>query len=199
MSSNPRSPDTRKPPLAIEAWHYFEKSLAEALADLAGGEYLIMAREGTDYFLQFAGQGASGMRVEAVSNAYLSPNFLLLDAAIAHLISLGWNPPTYVQADVFIEPREGSPNFFIDADCPVQHDELARIAVRTLREVHGTVDPSDLLYRAYSSEYTSIRFSQLGIKRCDTLEEQCATILRELEPELTPTVQLPLMMPMEVS
>ena len=199
MSPNPRSVTSRKQPFSIEAWHPFEKNLADALADLAEGEYLVIARENTGYFIQFAGQGLHGMRVEAVSNSYLGHSFQLADAAIAHLISLGWNPPTYIQSDVLIDPSEGSPNFFIDAACPVEHEELARVVVRTLREVHGTADPSNLLYRAYSSEYTSIRFSQLGVTRCDTLEERCATILREMEPELIPSVQLPLMMPVEVS
>ena len=199
MSPNPRSVTSRKQPLSIEAWHPFEKNLADALADLAQGEYLVVARENTGYFIQFAGQGLHGMRVEAVSNSYLGHSFQLADAAIAHLISLGWNPPTYIQSDVFIDPSDGSPNFFIDAACPVEHEELARVVVRTLREVHGTADPSNLLYRAYSSEYTSIRFSQLGVKRCDTLVERCATILRGIEAELTLSVQLPVTMPMEVS
>lgn len=199
MSPNPRSVTSRKQPFSIEGWHPFEKNLADALADLAEGEYLVIARENTGYFIQFAGQGLHGMRVEAISNAYLSPSFQLPGAALAHLISLGWTPPTYIQSDVLIEPTEGSPNFFIDAACPVEHEELARVVVRTLREVQGTVDPSNLLYRAYSSEYTSIRFSQLGVTRCDTLEERCATILRGIEAELIPSIQLPLMMPVEVS
>jgi hypothetical protein len=40
MSPNPRSVTSRKQPFSIEAWHTFEKNLADALADLAEGEYL---------------------------------------------------------------------------------------------------------------------------------------------------------------
>jgi hypothetical protein len=185
--------------LPSDGWHVFHQDLAEALADLAEGETLILATEDTEYFLQFAGMGQRGMRLEAVSNAYLGAECRLGDAAFAHLTSLGWSSPTYFESDVSTAPPEGSPNFFIDAPCPVEHSELARIAVRTLREVHGAVDPSNLLYRAYSLEFTSIRFSLLGATRCDTLEEQCAKILREIEPEYMPPTQLPLMMPLEVS
>jgi len=198
MTFNPRSSSLSGQSTSAEAWHLLEKKLTESLADLAEDEFLVTAREGTDYFVQFAGQGAWGMRIEASSNAYHSPCFQLPDTALGHLASLGWNLPTYVQAEMVTEPCDGSPNFFIDARRPVQYEALARVAVRTLREVYGAKDPSDLVYRGYSWGYTSIRFSQLGIRRFDSLEEQYATILREMEPELVPAVQLPVMMPVEV-
>src|SRR3982750_4516244 len=124
MSPNPRSVRSRQSPLSIEGWHAFEKNLADALADLAEGEHLVIAREATEYFIQFAGQGLCGMRVEAVSNAYLTPNCHLPDAALAQLVSLGWSRPTYIQSDVLFEPSEGAPNFFIDAAFPVEYQEL---------------------------------------------------------------------------
>ena len=181
------------------SWTLFERNLAAALYDLEPGEFLVLMREGTQYFVQFADHGPYGMRVEAVGNPYLLPYSQLSETGITHLCSLGWSPPTYVQADVLIEPAEGSPNFFIDVSCPVKTGEVARVAVRTLREVYGAEAPSDLLYRAYSAEYDSIRFSQLGIKCLHAAEWECAEILEKIEPELTSSIQLPLAMPVEIS
>src|SRR5688572_7690644 len=125
-------------------WVLFERNLAGAIYDLEPGEFLVLMREGTHYFVQFADHGPYGMRVESVGNPYLLPYSQLSENAVTHLCSLGWNPPTYVQADVLIEPGEGSPNFFIDVPCPVTTGEVARVAIRTLREVHGAESPSEL-------------------------------------------------------
>ncbi|MGI8402224.1 MAG: TY-Chap domain-containing protein [Gemmatimonadaceae bacterium] len=180
-------------------WEVFERSLASALYDLDIGEFLVLMTEGTQYFVQFADQGPYGMRVEAASNAYLGPEFQLQEPAIRRLITLGWNAPTYAQANMLAEPTDGSPNFFIDATCPVRTRDIARLAVRTLREVHGAASASDLMYRAYSTEFDSIRFSQLGIACIDAFGFGCAAILEEIAPEVPAQAQFPLATPVEVS
>ena len=54
-----------------EAWEQLEGEIARSIADLDDDEFLIITRKDRHYFVQFAGQGGFGMRVEAVSNAYL--------------------------------------------------------------------------------------------------------------------------------
>ncbi len=198
---NPRRKGGRvgKPTPASAAWNQFEGSLAAALTDLGHLEVLIISREGTDYFVQFAGHAFEGLRLEAVSNAYLSPYFQLPETSTAQLLALGWSPPTYVQAELLIEPSVGSPNFYIDAGFPLDHRKLARVAIRTLRDVHGATDPSELVYRALSADCSSIRFAQLGIRRLDLADYFCERILSDVEVELIPSIQLPAAMPAEVS
>ena len=185
------------PPSA--AWNEFAASLAAALTDLGHLEMLVISREGTDYFVQFAGHAFEGLRLEAVSNAYLSPYFQLPETSTAQLLALGWSLPTYVQADHLIEPSTGSPNFYIDVGFPLDHRKLARLAIRTLRDVHNAIDPSELVYRAWSADCSSIRFGQLGIRRLDIADYFCERILSDVGVELVPSVQLPAMMPAEVS
>src|SRR5688500_2173579 len=179
----PSRPKTLRRSSLTRNWAVFEKQLADTLYDLEPGEYLVLMREGTQYFVQFADHGPYGMRVEAVGNPYLLPYSQLSQSAVSHLRSMGWNPPTYVQADVLVEPGEGSPNFFVDLTCPIETGKVARVAVRTLREVYGATAPSDLLYRAYSAVYDSIRFPQLGIKCLHAAEWACASILEKIKPQ----------------
>src|SRR5688572_15811112 len=88
------------------SWAVFEKNLGAVLYELEPGEYLVLMRAGTQYFVQFADHSPYGMRVEAVGNPYLLPYSQLSHSAVSHLRSMGWNPPTYVQADVLVEPTE---------------------------------------------------------------------------------------------
>jgi hypothetical protein len=57
-----------------EAWTDFGWRLMQVLGALEEDEYLIVGLKGTNRFVQFAGQGAHGMRVETVSNYYLPEN-----------------------------------------------------------------------------------------------------------------------------
>lgn len=154
-------------PSVEQSWRTFRLRLAAALADLDEDEFLVVSYKpkGTNYFVQFAAQGAHGMRVEAVGNSYLEPSVKLSDKACQHLLDLGWKPPTYVPQPGVAEPAEGSPNFYLDAAPPVPYRTLAALAVDTLREVYRVRHVGELQYTAYADENLSIRFPLLGIKR----------------------------------
>ena len=53
-----------------DSWVAFEHALARAVSDLDEDEFLVIERKNTNYFVQFAAQGSSGLRVEASANAY---------------------------------------------------------------------------------------------------------------------------------
>jgi len=155
----------KQAPDVEHAWRGFRSALAVALSDLDEDEYLVISRKSSHAFVQFAAQGAQGMRAEAVSNAYLSKASPLTRAASARLLDLGWNAPTYVQVAGETEPPEGSPNFYLDVPVPVPFPKLAALAVQSLREVYAARHPGQLLYKAWGEGPTQIRFPSLRIKR----------------------------------
>jgi hypothetical protein len=164
--------DTPPPPMiepcpsTERAWRRFTKHLAAALDDLGDGEFLILNRKGTNYFVQFAGHGACGMRVEAVSNQFLGERARLSESTLQDLLRRGWNAPTYTYATGSEEPPVGSPNFYVDAKGPVPTSALAVLAVDTLRHIYGVRHPSDLQYESSHVEGgRSIRFPLLGLAR----------------------------------
>jgi hypothetical protein len=158
-------------PSVEQSWRTFRLHLAVALADLAEDEYLVVSYKykATNYFIQFAAQGAQGMRAEAVSNSYIEPSAQLSSKACQHLLALGWNAPTYVPQPGVAEPPEGSSNFYLDAAPPVPYRTLAALGVETLRQVYRVRYPGELQYTAWAdegmSEGMSIRFPLLRIKR----------------------------------
>lgn len=93
-----------------DVWDELRDALAACLRELDEDDLLIISHKFSGAFIQFAAQGAWGMRVEAVSNAFLSHRDQLSGAAKEGLSGLGWSNPTYVLA----EPTEGSCNFYID-------------------------------------------------------------------------------------
>lgn len=150
-------------------WELLEKHLAEALSDLAEDEYLILSDKRGNYYVQFAAQGAFGMRAEAVSNVYIDePGKELSRDAYRTLLDLGWTPPTKLRPELETKGEpEGSPNFFVDRSAPVHCGEVARLAVRTFREAFDISHPGFLEYRAFHSNGASIRFPSLKIKRTE--------------------------------
>lgn len=167
MSEETRGKANNEQAGAEAEWKLFEKHLAEALSDLAEDEYLILSHKRADYYVQFAAQGAFGMRAETMSNAHITEAAdQLSPTAFRTLLRLGWNPPTRQppESEIKHEPG-GSPNYYLDFSSPVPCDEIARLTVRTFREVFGTTHPGFLEYRAFHSKGTDIRFPSLKINR----------------------------------
>ncbi|AMW03732.1 TY-Chap domain-containing protein [Gemmatimonas phototrophica] len=145
-------------------WRDFTKNLAACIGALSEDEYLIIARKGANQYVQFAGQGAYGIRAEAAGNGYIEPPELLLDERqYARMQRLGWSRPTALPD----EPCAlGSPNFFTQMlPTEVGLRELARRTTQTFRTVYGVAHPGMLHYEAFHSQGTSIRFPTLLIKR----------------------------------
>jgi hypothetical protein len=145
-------------------WRNFTKNLAACIGALAEDEYMIIARKRANQYVQFAGQGAYGIRAEAAGNGYIEPPELLLDEQqYARMQRLGWSRPTALPDEPI---KHGSPNFYVDAvAAEASPRELARLTTQTFRKVYGVAHPSMLHYEAFHSEGTSIRFPTLLIKR----------------------------------
>ena len=163
----PRQPDTHS------AWRTFEAALAEALPLLEEDEYLTIGSKRRQYYVQFAGQGHHGMRVEAVSNAFIDePVDRLSDVQHEHIAALGWDGPEETA------PQPGAPagafvqgNFYLDMAAPVPAARVAELACATLRHVYGVPHPGCLEYRAFHRRGAEIRFPTLRLARVQRPEE----------------------------
>jgi hypothetical protein len=157
LAHAPRQPKT------ADAWERFEHELALALAALEEDEWLILSLKQRQRFVQFVNQGDAGLRAETVSDYYLEEGDQLSDGDRALLLKLGWDAPTNLP-DAFGYRPDGSPNYFVDLAHPVPCDELAALAVATLKTVHGAVHPGVLEY-ATGGFGAGPRFPNLGIRR----------------------------------
>ena len=157
----------RPQPTTEEAWTQFEGELTRSIAALDEDEFLIITTKRIFRFIQFSAQGGFGMRVEAVSDAYLKEGRKLSESARTKLLAFGWNPPTYIPKELGEEERtpDGSPNYFLDIDTPVPFDAVAALAIRTLREIFGAVHPGGLQYKAFAKGGDNIRFPNLRVAR----------------------------------
>ena len=147
-------------------WRPFADRLAAALATLSEDQNLILAVEHRQRFVQFAGSGASGLRAESVSNAYLAETDQLSADQVAALIAAGWRSPTHApDASKAEKDPAGSPNFFAEFDAPVPFDEVADLAVRTLAKVFEVSHPDLLEYDAFDTKGNQISFPGLCRRR----------------------------------
>ena len=147
-------------------WAAFEKGLAEVLFGLEEHQYLIISSKRGEAYVQFAAQESFGLRAEAVSNNYLQESDRLRQDQIAALEELGWRRPTWKPRHRKTRQRRvGSPNFFRDFRAPVPCDEIARLAVRTLTEVHGITHPGSLEYEAFQPRRGDLPLPALGLTR----------------------------------
>ena len=150
------------------AWERFTDALAECLTDLVEDEFLVISNKTINYYIQFAGQGRFGMRVEAACNQYIVPPEAWLDwDDYRAMASLGWHrattpPPEKVQGK---PDPDGSPNFFIDIEYPIDSRKVAQLTVQTFRTVYRIGHPGSLMYKAFSRSGDKIRFPGLHIKR----------------------------------
>jgi hypothetical protein len=154
----------RRQPTAANAWAQFTKALAGALDELEEDEWLVLAKKGSNRFVQFMNQGDSGFRAESVSDFYLGDDERLSECDRRTLLDLGWDAPTRLP-DAFGHAPDGSPNYFLDLAPPIPLLELAALAVTTLIRVHGAWHPNELEYSTGSRDRRSIRFPGLRIRR----------------------------------
>ena len=131
-------------------WQPFADRLQKALSKMQEGQFLVLTLKETNRFVQFAAQGALGMRVEATSNHFLASQDQLDSKKAAALVALGWNPPTGTpkQSTPECDPN-GSPNFYLDIPNPIDFSKLAVMAIRTLSEVFGAAHDGLLQCTAY--------------------------------------------------
>jgi hypothetical protein len=159
----PTPPRRRSP---HSAWPAFEKKLAETLAALEEDQYLVVSAKRGWAYVQFAAQGAYGLRAECMSNNYLDAAHPLGARQIARLERMGWSAPTGTLEEVLKKRRNrGSPNFFRDFARPVPCADAARMAVRALTEVFAIQHPGYLVYKAFDKKERTILVPTLGLKR----------------------------------
>lgn len=154
-----------------QEWLNLAQRLTLVLGDMDEDEYLILSEKKRTVYIQFAAQGAFGMRVEAVSEALCGPDVTLSKEDKKTLKRLGWSSPTYTkqpnssQRPSPSQSPNGSCNYYVGTDASIPFTVAAELAVRTLSRVYHTRHPGVLQYRAYGSEGYDIRFPSLGLKR----------------------------------
>lgn len=165
-------------------WRAFADRLAAALAALGEDHNLILLDGHRHRFVQFTGSGTSGLRAEAVSNAYLAETDQLTGDQVAVLLAAGWRRPTHTP-DAVVAKRGplGTPNFFADFDAPVPFEGVADFAVRTLVQVFEVSHPDQLVYDAFHTKGGQISFPDLcrrEAQRADSAAESESSIAQEL-------------------
>jgi hypothetical protein len=140
------------------SWARFERDLAAVLSTL-DGEVLVLDVKGTAAYVQLRAK-ARRFRCEAVSNAFLPPQEQLDDGRISALLALGWRPPAPTSST-----SGGSPNFSHAFAAPARPDDVARLLVRTLREVYDVPSPEHLEYTSFDDDGHRSLLPSLGIAR----------------------------------
>lgn len=124
---------------AVEtAWTEFRQRLADHVADMGADDSIVVEmpqehEDGASPYCQVAG-GEQVIRVEAVSNLYLSEECRLDVFQAGFLEHLGFRRP---ETDDW---SEGETNFWIDLETR-EADRAAVMVVRALREVYGVLHP----------------------------------------------------------
>ena len=166
-----RQASTRNAPAARSsylsaAWPPFSQKLAAVLEKLEEDQFLILSVKRTNRFVQFAAQGAHGMRMETTSNNYLAQPDRLNKRQIATLVDAGWHDPTGTSTDSTPErDPDGSPNFFVDfPGASVSFEAVAKLAVSTLAEILRVPYPGFLQYTAFGENMRAVVLPELGLK-----------------------------------
>lgn len=153
-------------PKLSKDWAPFRERLSQILLTLEEDQFLILSVKRANRFVQFSGQGSFGMRVETVSNHYLSDGERLNRKQMSALRKIGWKAPTNSARQSTPErDPDGSPNYHVDFPAPVPTDQIAVLTVATFAEIHGVPYPGMLDYEAFDDEDNSLDFSELGLKR----------------------------------
>jgi hypothetical protein len=148
----------RGPGKRAAEWNALRLALGPALRSLESGQWLILQTRGEgDYYVQFAAGGSDGLRAEAVSNKSLDGWKCLDTIAERRLRRLGWRPPTDI--------GDGPVNCWRYFDDPVPVDEVAKLAVSTLKGAYDVPRPSQLVYRAFTRDGEQIVLPGLGVDR----------------------------------
>lgn len=152
-------------PRISRAWQPFAEKLATTLASLKEDQYLILSVKHANHFVQFAAQGAFGMRVETTSNHYLPQQEQLSTQQIASLREAGWQAPTGSGEESTPEQDpDGSPNYFVDMKAPVAFDEVTCLTMHTFAEILSIPHPGYLEYEAFDDEGNALDLPGLGLK-----------------------------------
>jgi hypothetical protein len=128
------------------AWTAFQRHLAGHVRGMGDSDLLVIEVPSGDGdpdgapYVQFSAWGAGLVRCEASSNASLRVSCRLDAAAERSLVELGWRRPTCGADD---EPRDGSPNYFIDLRRD-RAEQLAAMTVTALRRVWSVPHPAFL-------------------------------------------------------
>ena len=166
-----------------QAWPSFTRKLADVLAHLGEDQYLVISAKCAHRYVQFAGQGSFGLRVEATSNHYLAAGDRLTRRQLAALKSRGWLAPSgSAKASTPRKDPDGSPNFYVDFELPVPFGEVAELAVDTFSTIFGIIHPGELEYNAFEADGDTILLPELGLKR--TQEIAINPTRDELQPRL---------------
>jgi hypothetical protein len=120
-------------------------------------QFLVITIKETNRFVQFAAQGAKGMRAEATSNHFLSGRERLDAKEMRALVKLGWHTPRAARKKPPERDPVGSSNFFLDIANPIDFEYLAALAIRSLSEVYGAPHDGFLQYSAF--EYGGASFA----------------------------------------
>ena len=147
-------------------WWPFAERLLTALRDMKEDQFLVLSLKESNRFVQFAAQGAHGMRVEATSNHFLSGRERLDDKQVRALVRLGWRKPTGnpEQSTPELDP-DGSSNFFRDFPPPVEYFSVVNLAILTLTQVFGVPHEGFLQYEALDYAGNNYALPGLKIKR----------------------------------
>lgn len=147
-------------------WPVWQQKLAAVLSGLEEDQYLVISTKHGNHFVQFAAQGAFGMRVETTSNSYLQKPEKLSAAQRKALRDLGWNDPSGSPEEATPEQDpDGSPNYYLEFKPPVPFDKIAELTVRTFSEVLRVPHPGWLQYEAFSDPDGPLELPALGLKR----------------------------------
>lgn len=134
-------------------WMEFQPALASTLGAMKEDEYLILDVKFEHAFVQFAAQGAHGMRAEVSSNSVLPPQHQLSRPQLDRLRELGWNTPTgSLDKSTPVDDPHGSPNFFLDLPAPIDPEQLASLVINTFVEVLQVPYPGELTYSAWGHD-----------------------------------------------
>jgi hypothetical protein len=143
----------------------FEEKLTSVLSKLEEDQCLIISAKKGNRFVQFACQGAWGMRAEVTCNHFLKGEDRLTRRQMSWLRSHGWNAPTgnVSQATPEKDP-DGSPNYYIDFPAPLPVGEIAHIAMEALLSALEVPHPGLLVYEAFDDNRKMHSFEELGLK-----------------------------------
>ncbi len=163
-------PATGKRRLSV-AWPEFARKLARVLARIDEDQYLILCVKNTKHFVQFAGLGSFGLRMETTSNAYLDKAQQLEERQIASLMDAGWKEPTASPQESTPEnDPDGSPNFYMEFQVPVEFQTVSNMAISTLINILRVPHPGFLEYEAFDAEHNVLDLPALGLKTTTTPE-----------------------------
>lgn len=166
------------------AWAPFRLALERAIGELGEDRFLILGVKRSGRCIQFAGQGAYGLRAEVVGNAYLPDADRLGPAQLAWLEANGWRAPTGTPEEATPErDPDGSPNPYIDFPEPVDAAEVADLAVLTLVEALEVEHPGGLEYRAFDADSGPFELPGLGLRTAARDADATAPIDRAPTPE----------------